>query len=972
MRRTVWTVYGLLGIWLVASIGCGSFMELPGASPDDETVQNIDAVSTPAPADFSKGSEIASLQNAAQWQQPLMPAFEQAAAQYNVPIDLLITLAKIGSGLENRGQAKTIEGGYGLMALRKNDLGGNSLELAAQLTGKSPEELIADPAASIYGAAAVLSADADKAQIDREAGLEAWLPAVIAYAGLDEEDSKFFAYGVYELLGVGFDTTNSTGESFRVAPHDFSAMNLDSLIPPGMKRIAIEDLEAGINPDTIGSPDKSDTLKVDYPSAIWDPAASCNYSTSITGKDTIIIHTIEGSAAGSRSWFKNCAANSSAHYVVSEAGTVWQMVEERYVAWHVGCLNSRSIGIENEGYAGSSSHPTSLYNATGALCRNICDRRGIVKAHRTCAPGILGHNDANNCHCGGSHWDPGSGWNWSYFIGVVNGSSCNINMTQGAIRAKYESIGGCGSVLGAPTTYELTCPDNVGKYNHFQNGSIYWTNTLGAHVIRGDIRTKWSQMGWETSAHGYPTTDELVCPDNVGHYNHFQNGSIYWTQSLGAKSIRGAIHTKWAALGWETGPNGYPTTDESTCPDNVGKYNHFQNGSIYYTPTLGASSVRGAIHTKWAALGWENGPNGYPTTDELTCPDNVGKYNHFQNGSIYYTPATGACSVRGSIHAKWVELGWENGPNGYPTNDESPCADGVGRYNTFQNGAIYYSPASGTHSVVGAIYAKWQSMNYENGALGYPTSDEYDYNGGRRSDFEDGYIIWTSAGGAVAYVNGDTTAPSVPGTPAATAASTTQINLSWTASTDNVGVTGYKIYRNGALLTTVTGTTYSNTGLTMGATYTYRVSAIDAAGNESAQSGQKDETTWIIVDNVDAGFSASTIWTTGTYATDKYGTNYRFRSTEAVSDVATWTFTIPTADTYEVYVWWSQGTNRSAAAPYSVNGGGSITRNQQTGGGAWNSLGTFSMGAGSNNVRLSCWAATGYVVIADAVRIVRR
>ncbi len=74
--------------------------------------------------------------------------------------------------------------------------------------------------------------------------------------------------------------------------------------------------------------------------------------------------------------------------------------------------------------------------------------------------------------------------------------------------------------------------------------------------------------------------------------------------------------------------------------------------------------------------------------------------------------------------------------------------------------------------------------------------------------------------------------------------SSTQINLSWTASTDNVGVTGYQIERcqgagcsNFALVTTVTTTSYNNTGLTASTSYSYRVRASDAAGNLSGYSG---------------------------------------------------------------------------------------------------------------------------------------
>ena len=96
----------------------------------------------------------------------------------------------------------------------------------------------------------------------------------------------------------------------------------------------------------------------------------------------------------------------------------------------------------------------------------------------------------------------------------------------------------------------------------------------------------------------------------------------------------------------------------------------------------------------------------------------------------------------------------------------------------------------------------------------------------------------------------DTTAPTVPGSLGATAASASQINLSWTASTDNVGVTGYQIERctgagcsNFAPLTTVTTTSYSNTGLAASTSYSYRVRASDAAGNLSGYSNTATATT---------------------------------------------------------------------------------------------------------------------------------
>jgi chitodextrinase len=101
------------------------------------------------------------------------------------------------------------------------------------------------------------------------------------------------------------------------------------------------------------------------------------------------------------------------------------------------------------------------------------------------------------------------------------------------------------------------------------------------------------------------------------------------------------------------------------------------------------------------------------------------------------------------------------------------------------------------------------------------------------------------SGPATATTTADTTAPSTPTGLSATAVGPTTVDLSWTASTDNVGVTGYTVYRNGSALTTVEGSTlsYSDTTAAPSTTYTYTVDAFDAAGNHSAQSGPAAATT---------------------------------------------------------------------------------------------------------------------------------
>ena len=88
----------------------------------------------------------------------------------------------------------------------------------------------------------------------------------------------------------------------------------------------------------------------------------------------------------------------------------------------------------------------------------------------------------------------------------------------------------------------------------------------------------------------------------------------------------------------------------------------------------------------------------------------------------------------------------------------------------------------------------------------------------------------------------DATPPTVPGGLAAVATSE-QIDLSWTASTDNVGVSGYDIYVDDVALTTTAATSFQHTGLAAGTTYNYRVSSHDMAGNQSATSAAVSVTT---------------------------------------------------------------------------------------------------------------------------------
>ncbi|WP_224247617.1 golvesin C-terminal-like domain-containing protein [Hyalangium gracile] len=139
--------------------------------------------------------------------------------------------------------------------------------------------------------------------------------------------------------------------------------------------------------------------------------------------------------------------------------------------------------------------------------------------------------------------------------------------------------------------------------------------------------------------------------------------------------------------------------------------------------------------------------------------------------------------------------------------------------------------------------------------------------------------------------------------------------------------------------------------------------------------------TSIIVDSDNANnnttvakFSGSSTWVTSSGTAGYYGTGYAFASTEAISDPVTFSFYLSAPATRTIDAWWTAGTNRSTATPFIIwdannNKLGTVYKNQQTGGGAWQTLGTYNFPAGWNEVQVSRWAAEGAVVIADAIRV---
>ncbi|WP_455890321.1 hypothetical protein [Streptomyces netropsis] len=158
-------------------------------------------------------------------------------------------------------------------------------------------------------------------------------------------------------------------------------------------------------------------------------------------------------------------------------------------------------------------------------------------------------------------------------------------MPYGAIRVKYDGMGGLGSTLGPPITGERDALMG-GRFQQFRNGIIIW-HPDEAYAIHGDILKKF----WATDAErrwGFPTMDEAEAaqaPDGTrGRYQFFEKGLFLWSPQTGAHTVHGEIYKAFHAAGHEAAL-GYAVTDEMDEPG--GKVQKFQKVTIHWSPTKG-------------------------------------------------------------------------------------------------------------------------------------------------------------------------------------------------------------------------------------------------------------------------------------------------------------------------------------------------------------------------------------------------
>ncbi|MBR3492626.1 MAG: N-acetylmuramoyl-L-alanine amidase [Bacteroidales bacterium] len=313
---------------------------------------------------------------------------------------------------------------YGLMGLVKDgkDYFRENLHLVSELSGISEMEILESPAANVLAYAKAF----ERLSKERNAKeIKGYLSVIQQLSELPIGEEK----DIYPMQSMLYSVClflndEKKAEQFGFQKYD---INLKAVFAEHYDMLTASELGISRSPD--------------YPPAIWDPAPECNWEPRTKEVSAVVIHYTEGSYAGCISWFKNCDAQVSAHYVIrSVDGQVTQMVREKDKAWHARTANGYTIGIEHEAYGNVWEFFTeAMYRSSANLVRSICSRYDTIKGYRTHDRDTLDNGFCINnglYNLGGegaciqirghqhypdqSHTDPGPYWDWNYYYKLIN------------------------------------------------------------------------------------------------------------------------------------------------------------------------------------------------------------------------------------------------------------------------------------------------------------------------------------------------------------------------------------------------------------------------------------------------------------------------------------------------------------------------------------------------------------------------
>jgi uncharacterized protein with LGFP repeats len=220
------------------------------------------------------------------------------------------------------------------------------------------------------------------------------------------------------------------------------------------------------------------------------------------------------------------------------------------------------------------------------------------------------------------------------------------------ILAEYNSLGGPDSSLGYPVMDQASTSCGTGQFvltsGDGENDGIWWSSTTGAHPIEGPIAEEYGSLDYECSVLGFPTADAATGLSGSGLYQTFggccgpaYHDAIYYSDSTGAHEIHGLISDEYASVGGDNSFLGFPTSDEMETPSSTGRYQTFApwHDAIYYSAATGAHEVDGTISDDYASIGAEGSYLGYPAVDSYSYL--FGVRQDYQLDSIFYNGSNG-------------------------------------------------------------------------------------------------------------------------------------------------------------------------------------------------------------------------------------------------------------------------------------------------------------------------------------------
>jgi hypothetical protein len=283
---------------------------------------------------------------------------------------------------------------------------------------------------------------------------------------------------------------------------------------------------------------------------------------------------------------------------------------------------------------------------------------------------------------------------------IVAVQAAPLEDPERTIANKWAALGGEKGPLGASRSSIrlINNPDGGAYRKDFQNGTLIAVPNTGGTpqftiaAILENFYSKWAALGGEKSFLGYPTSDLKNSSGGLGQYQSFWHGVISSRASEKPLAFSYGIYQRWENLGFEKSLLGVRLEDAKLSLDKLSYIQRFQNGIIYdykayrqYVPGTGAIAY-GPIFNKWQSYcintrlnvftgTWTGGcgaasPLGYPSGNEITASDGVGKIQQFQGGIIVWSPKTGAHVLDYKFYSYWNPIGSKVISSlGYPIDD---------------------------------------------------------------------------------------------------------------------------------------------------------------------------------------------------------------------------------------------------------------------------------------------------------------